>query len=218
MTNVPTQDTLLLSGAAPAGGSAARPAKQGAPLMGRVRGLLTREAREALLVVVLVLAVVGATRLLVHTVQVRETSMLPTLQNRAFVLVDTLSYRLHPPRRGDIIVFHPPADQGSRDYVKRVIGLPGERVAIRHGTVTIQGKILREPYLRRPHTYSWGPARVPAGSLFVLGDNRDASNDSHLWRDDRGRPAPFLAESRVVGRVLLAYEPPAALHLVAAQK
>jgi signal peptidase I len=182
-----------------------------------VRSLLTREAWEALLVVLLVLAVVSVLRLLVHTVQVRETSMLPTLQSRSFVLVDTLSYRLHPPRRGDIIVFHPPAGQGPRDYVKRVIGLPGERVAVIHGTVTIDGKVLREPYLRRPHTYSWGPARVPAGTLFVLGDNRDASNDSHLWRNERGQPAPFLAQSRVIGRVILAYAPPYTLRLVAAR-
>jgi signal peptidase I len=217
MTNVATRDALPLGSTDSAGAPIPRAAEQRASLLGRLRGLLTWEAWEALFVVLLVLAVVGVTRLLVHTVQVHETSMLPTLHSRDFVLVETLSYRLHPPRRGDIIVFHTPAGQGPRDYVKRVIGLPGERVAVIHGTVTINGQILREPYLRRPHTYSWGPARVPAGTLFVLGDSRDASNDSHLWRDDRGRPAPFLAESRVVGRVLLAYEPPTTLHLVAAQ-
>ena len=93
-------------------------------------------AREVASTVLLVAVVVAASRLLVQNVQVRGLSMFPTLQNGEYMLVDTLSYRLHPPQRGDIIIFHPPVDH--EDYVKRVIGLPGDLVAVRDGTVYIQ--------------------------------------------------------------------------------
>ena len=176
----------------------------------RLWGLVREVATTALLVLV----VVGVSRLLVQNVQVRGLSMYPTLQNNEYMLVDTISYRFHPPRRGDIIIFHPPVDR--EDYVKRVIGLPGDLVAVKDGTVYIDGKRLSEPYVRMPHTYSWGPERVPAGHLFVLGDNRDASYDSHLWTSDQGQPIPFLAEDKVIGRAMLAYWPPGQLHFFTA--
>ena len=145
-----------------------------------MRARLMSLAREFASTALLVLVVFGASRLLVQNVQVRGTSMFPTLQNGEYILVDRLSYRLHSPERGDIIIFHPPVAP-DEDYVKRVIGLPGDRVQVKSGTVYVNGEALREPYVRMPHTYSWGPGRVPAGDLFVLGDNRDVSYDSHWW-------------------------------------
>jgi signal peptidase I len=164
-------------------------------------------AREFASTALLVLLVFGASRLLVQNVQVRGTSMFPTLQNGEYILVDRLSYRLHAPQRGDIIIFHPPVAE-SEDYVKRVIGLPGDRIQVKNGTVYVNGELLREPYLRMPHTYSWGPGRVPSGDLFVLGDNRDVSYDSHWWG--------YLKENQIIGRAMLAYWPPKDLNVFSA--
>lgn len=170
---------------------------------------LLRLLRESASTIVLVAVVFAASRFLVQNVQVRGYSMLPTLQDGEYILVDTLSYRLHPPNRGDIIILHPPVAP-DQDYVKRVIGLPGDRVEVRTGTVYIDGKALSEPYIHMPHTYSWGPRVVPRGDLIVLGDNRDQSYDSHWW------PTPFLSEKEVIGRAMLAYWPPNDLHLFTA--
>lgn len=165
--------------------------------------LLLRESATTILLVAVVFA---ASHFLVQNVQVRGYSMLPTLQDGEYILVDTLSYRLHAPNRGDIIILHPPVAP-QEDYVKRVIGLPGDRVEVRSGTVYINGKALNESYIRMPHTYSWGPGRVPRGDLFVLGDNRDASYDSHMW------PTTYLSEKEVIGRAMLAYWPFSDLHI-----
>ena len=173
-------------------------------------GLLREVASTALLVLV----VFGVSHVAVQNVQVHGISMLPTLQDGEYVLLDTLSYRLHNPNRGDIIVFHPPVD--SENFVKRVIGLPGDRIEVRSGTVYLNGKALSEPYIHMPHTYSWGPGRVPRGDLFVLGDNRDLSYDSHLWHSTQGQAIPYLAENQVIGRVMLIYWPFNDLHLFSA--
>jgi len=171
--------------------------------------------REAVVTIALVAVIFVVSRQVVQNVQVQGISMLPTLQDNELVLIDTLSYRFHPPRRGDIIILHPPLlGTEKQDYVKRVIGLPGETVQVHHGTVFINGKALSEPYIHEPHTYDWplgGDARrVPPGDLFVLGDNRDKSYDSHWW------PSPYLPENEVVGRVMLAYWPLNDLHLFSA--
>jgi len=187
---------------------------------------LMNVVREALLTVALVVVVFFASRQVVQNVEVQGHSMDTTLETNELILVDTLSYKLHPPRRGDIIILHPPVaavtDGNSEDYVKRVIGLPGDTVQVRHGTVYINGKALSEPYLTQSHTYNWplegagGAQTVPPGKLFVLGDNRDISFDSHEWRTLTGAPAPWLAEDRVIGRAMIAYWPLKDFHLFSA--
>jgi signal peptidase I len=132
-------------------------------------------------------------------VRVDGQSMLPTLQNGEFVLVNRLAYRVGSPARGDIIVFRSVA-QPDLDLIKRVIGVPGDKIVIGNGQVTVNGARLDEPYINAAPRYD-GKWSVPAGELFVLGDNRNNSSDSHAWG-----PVP---EQNVLGKALLIYWPPA---------
>ena len=108
-------------------------------------------------------------------------------------------FPFHPPRRGDVIVFRYPKDP-SRDFVKRVIGLPGETVEIHRGAVKIDGEALDEPYLEERDLSSLGPTLVPPESYFVMGDNRDGSSDSRHWGT--------VPLENIVGKVLVRYWPP----------
>ncbi len=131
-------------------------------------------------------------------VRVDGSSMLPTLHDGEFVLVNKLAYRTGTPTRGDIIVFRS-TTEANLDLIKRIIGLPGDRVSIGNGHVNVNGQVLDEPYINAAPNYS-GEWTVPAGSLFVLGDNRNDSSDSHMWG--------FLPEQNVIGKALLIYWPP----------
>lgn len=114
-------------------------------------------------------------------------SMLPTLQVGDRVLIEKLSYHMAIPRRGDIVVFTPPSAVEAYGYdtaipwIKRVIALPGETVSIASGQVWINGRAIQEGYLDEPPYYAMAERRVPSGQLFVLGDNRNHSIDSHVW-------------------------------------
>ena len=108
-------------------------------------------------------------------------------------------FPFHEPRRGEVIVFRYPLDP-TRDFVKRVVGLPGETVEIHRGTVKIDGVALEEPYLVGRDFSSLGPTLVPQESYFVIGDNRNGSSDSRHWG-----PVPL---ENIVGKVLVRYWPP----------
>lgn len=112
---------------------------------------------------------------------------------------------LWQPQRGDVIVFRYPRDP-SKDYIKRVIGLPGESVEVRNGEVFINGQALPEPFQPNPGTYSSPATVVPAGQVYVMGDNRNNSSDSHLWGP--------LPEDDIVGRAWLSYWPPSLWNVV----
>ena len=131
-------------------------------------------------------------------VRVDGVSMLPTLHNGEFVLVNKLAYRAGTPTRGDIIVFRSTATN-DLDLIKRIMGIPGDKISIHDGQVVINGRILSEPYINAIPNYS-GDWQVPDGYLFVLGDNRNNSSDSHLWG--------FLPEKYVIGKALVIYWPP----------
>jgi len=131
-------------------------------------------------------------------VRVDGFSMNPTLQNGEYVLVSRLAYKFNIPQRGDIIVFSFPIDQ-EQDLIKRVIGLPGETVSVQQNQVLIDGVPLEEPYIAQAPLYS-GTWVVPEGQLYVLGDNRNDSKDSHQWG--------LLPIENVIGKALIIYWPP----------
>ena len=137
-------------------------------------------------------------------IRVDGASMEPTLVSGEYVIVSKLSYRFGTPQRGDIIVFHFPRDP-KEEYIKRVIGLPGDEVEVRHGSVYVNGQLLDETYLKVTTNYN-GTWMVPEGQLFVLGDNRNNSSDSHDWGT--------VPMDYVVGKAIVVYWPPPSWGLV----
>jgi signal peptidase I len=130
-------------------------------------------------------------------VRVENISMLPTLKPGEFILVNKLAYRLGDFHRGDIVIFHYPRDP-HEDYIKRVIGLPGDVVRVEGGVVYINENPLSESYISAPPSYT-GSWTVEENQIFVLGDNRNQSSDSHSWG--------FVDYNLVVGRALVVYWP-----------
>jgi len=137
-------------------------------------------------------------------VRVDGISMMPTLQNGEYILVSRVSYKLSPPERGDIIVFSIPTD-GSQDLIKRVVGLPGETISIHDGIVFVNGVQLQEPYIASPPRYN-GEWTLGEDQLFVLGDNRNDSKDSHQWG--------LLPYQNIIGKSIVIYWPPAEWKMV----
>lgn len=131
-------------------------------------------------------------------VRVDGFSMLPTLEDGEFVLVSKLNYQFGDVERGDIIVFHYPMDP-EQELIKRVIGLPGDTVSVQNGMVSVNGQALSETYIAAAPAYS-GEWIVPDEHLFVLGDNRNDSSDSHSWG--------YLPFEKVVGKAIVIYWPP----------
>lgn len=137
-------------------------------------------------------------------VRVDGFSMNPSLANGEYILVNKLAYRFGEPARGDIVVFSFPLDP-EQDLIKRVIGLPGETVTIQSGVVSVNGVSLDEPYIAASPIYN-GTWVVTDGQLFVLGDNRNESKDSHEWG--------LLPLENVIGKAVLIYWPPPKWELI----
>ncbi len=143
-------------------------------------------------------------------------SMLPTLQINDRLIIDKISYRVTNPVRGDIVVFNPTAqlekekdDDGKQKFneafIKRVIGLPGDKIDVKGGKVYINGKVITEKYLDEAPQYNWSSTEltpdgiVPAGHYLVLGDNRNNSYDSHYWG--------FVPKEKIVGKATVRFWP-----------
>jgi signal peptidase I len=132
-------------------------------------------------------------------------SMLPTLEIGDRLIVEKLSYYSHPPQRGDIIVFAPPPqlqEQGfgeDQAFIKRVIGLPGDTVEVKSGRVSINHQLLTEAYIAAAPNYLMSPMVVPPTQFFVMGDNRNNSNDSHVWG--------FLPTANIIGHACFRFWP-----------
>lgn len=131
-------------------------------------------------------------------VRVDGFSMRPTLQDGEYILVNKLAYTFSEPVRGDIVVFVFPVNP-EEDLIKRIIGVPGDTISIQNGVLTVNGVAVDEPYINGPPVYN-GTWQVSEGELFVLGDNRNDSRDSHQWG--------LLPIENVIGRAVLIYWPP----------
>ena len=133
-------------------------------------------------------------------------SMVPTLQKYDKLIVDKLSYHFTKPQRGDIVVFSPTDNIKKENptlkdaFIKRVIGLPEDKVEVRGGRVYINDRPIQEQYIEAEPEYQYGPVTVPANSYLVLGDNRNNSYDSHFWG--------FVPEDKIVGRAIVRFWPP----------
>lgn len=135
-----------------------------------------------------------------RTPQVSGLSMAPHITSGEYVLINTFAYRIAQPKRGDIIAFRE-NDDARAIFIKRVIGLPGDRVRVDRGVVSIDGRRLAEPYVRFPDDRSFSETTVPARSVYVLGDNRADSEDSRFFGP--------VSDDRLVGRALAGVWPPA---------
>jgi signal peptidase I len=142
---------------------------------------------------------------LAQATRVYGSSMEPNLHTDQRLVVEKVTYRLHSPRRGDVVVIRMP-ERGPELLIKRVIGLSGETIEVREGTVYINGQPLEEAYLVRKTTGTYGPSTVPEGHVFVMGDNRGASNDSRIFG--------AVPLERVVGRAWVSYWPFESLGIV----
>ena len=140
----------------------------------------------------------------VARVRVENISMLPTLQPGEFVLVSKFAYKTGEPHRGDVVIFHFPQDP-KEDYVKRIIGLPGDDVKVVNEKLYVNDQPLEEDYIAAKPTYT-GNWKVPENDLFVLGDNRNQSSDSHSWG--------YVPMANVVGKALVIYWPPTKIRLL----
>ena len=178
--------------------------------------------RELIETVILALLIFLGLQFSIQNFRVEGSSMQPTLEEGQYVLVNKLVYlRLAPqglssllpfvnsereevifpfsaPSLGDVVIFHFPRDP-SRDFVKRVIGVPGDVVEIKQGRVFLNGEEIDEPYVTHPDRGSMAPRSIPENSFFVLGDNRRASNDSRDWGT--------VPAENIIGKAWVSYWP-----------
>ncbi len=132
-------------------------------------------------------------------------SMVPTLKVNDKLIVDKLSYDFTDPNRGDIVVFSPTDNIKQRNpelkdaFIKRIIGLPGDKVEVKGERVYINDQPLREKYIEDSPHYQFGPVTVPPNSYLVLGDNRNNSWDSHFWG--------FVPRDHIIGRAIVRFWP-----------
>lgn len=159
---------------------------------------------ETLQTIVLAIVLYFLIDTVIARVRVENISMLPTLQPGEFLLVDKITYRFKEAKHGDIVIFHFPQNP-REDYIKRVIGLPGDVVEVMDEKVFVNGYELDEPYLSAAPLYE-GEWEVPDETVFVLGDNRNQSSDSHSWG--------FVPKQNLVGRALVVYWPIGELKLL----
>lgn len=191
-----------------------------APRTAATRQALLREVVETALLAILVFLAVRAS---IQHYRVEGQSMDPTLEDGEFLLVNSLAYSkvdlqaiarwvpgwdpgdpaerhiFHGPERGDIVILHHPVPGQERDLVKRVVGLPGDRLRIRGGVVQINGRELIEPYVKEPWRGDLPEVTIPAGMYFVMGDNRNNSLDSRVFGP--------VSEDLIVGKAMASWWP-----------
>ncbi|MGI6360828.1 MAG: signal peptidase I [Bacillota bacterium] len=160
--------------------------------------------KEIIVVVLIALAISCFLKFFIMDSRMVPTpSMYPTIHVGDRVLVNKLAYfGDRSPQRGDIVVFVGPADSGvDGDLLKRVLGLPGEKIEVHDKKVYINDQPLTEDYLAEEPYYDFGPVIVPEGYYFMMGDNRNQSADSHYWQD------PFISKKDIKGKAFVRYWP-----------
>ena len=173
--------------------------------------------RDLLAIVTVAACVYLLAILTIQAVHVVGSSMNPSLQNDDLVLASRVDYRLHPPERGDIVIVRDPYDP-SQNFIKRVIGVPGDHLLIRAARVYIDGVRLQEPYVavNWRTTANWPSLPdqpdgvvIPPGEYFVMGDNRDHSSDSRLFG--------YVGAGQIEGKAILRFWPVAGIELLGAR-
>jgi len=155
--------------------------------------------RDVVITLILAVVIFFALQFTVGNFVVIGASMEPSFYEGERVVATKLAYKLHEPERGDVIVFLPP-DGMDEDLIKRIIGLPGERVEVKDGVVYIENLPLDEPYIKNPPNYTYSVEIIPENEYWVLGDNRNNSNDSHTgW---------MVPREDIVGKAWLIIWPP----------
>jgi signal peptidase I len=137
-------------------------------------------------------------KVIIFKVQVPTGSMENTIMVGDRVVTLRLSYLFSDPQRGDIIVF-PFPDNEKEDYIKRIMGLPGETIEGKNGLVYINGEALDEPYVKETIDNDFGPYEIPEDSYFMMGDNRNWSEDSRYWQNK------YVARDKIKGKAILKY-------------
>lgn len=165
-------------------------------------GGAVRELVETLLLTLVIFLLI---RFAMQNFRVEGFSMEPNFHDGQFLLVSKVEYMLHQPERGDVIVFRFP-NQPSRDFIKRIIGLPGDHIDIRNGQVIVNNEPLPETYPLNAGSYTFGPVTVGTEEYFVLGDNRNNSSDSHSWG--------MMPTKNIIGKAWFSYWPPQWVGLV----
>ena len=161
--------------------------------------------KEIAITAILALVIFVLLQVTVDTVIVVGISMEPSFHNEQRLLVSKVAYRFHEPERGDVIVFQP-ANSQEGDFIKRIIALPNDTLEIKEEAVWVNGTELDEPYIESPPRYTTEEQKISENSYFVLGDNRNNSNDSHNgW---------VVPRQNIAGKVWLSIWPPAEWGLV----
>ena len=159
------------------------------------RSHLAREIVETVALTILIFAVI---HFVIQTYRVEGPSMQPGLTPDEYVLVNKAAYLFHAPERGDVIVFHYPLDT-TRDFVKRIIGLPGDTIRVDQTNLWINDVKLKEPYLNAPANPTGRTWTIPPNAYFVMGDNRPVSDDSRDWG--------CVPKDYIVGKAVVVYWP-----------
>jgi len=156
--------------------------------------------RDLIVTVILTIIIFFLVQSTIQVSIVNGSSMEPSLQHGQRLIVNKAVYFFHEPESGDIVIFHPPDNPKSDPFIKRVIGVPGDTVEIKAGVVYVNGSPLDEPYVKQPPDYTFTAEKIPENNYFVLGDNRNNSNDSH-----NGWTVP---ENNIIGKAWLSIWPP----------
>lgn len=177
--------------------------------LGRQRGAILEFVDSGLVAVLLVFCILRP--FVIQAFYIPSGSMLPTLHLNDRILVNKFIYYFREPKFGDIVVFRPPPDVAkNKDFIKRIVALPGDRIAVYDGYLHRNGQRQQEPYIKEPHFYSFplggGEFVVPEDSVLVFGDNRNDSNDGHRWGP--------LPRENVEGKAFCIFWPPHRIRLV----